>query len=429
MIILHWNCQGLRNPLTIPYLRDINRKYKIDILFLVETKNKDSFVQSLGKELQYPHSFVISPEGLGGGLAIFWRDTIECNFFRTPTLYQTDILVTEGSSTFCLTYVYGNPQRQLRQQQWSRMANQAHEGWYRRWPRLVIGDLNDIKDNTEKEGGSLKPEWYFQRFRSMLSSSGLHEVKTYGGVFTWIGNTKKGMVKTKIDRALATADWQDLFPKAWAQLLGWIGSDHRPLLLYTEDKKWKGKKLFRYDNRWRSNEEVKAVVRTTWQERCVQLSPYQFKEALKRCRHSLSKWKMENHYNTQKRILQLQDDLHRAYDSYPLDYHHITELKSQLNYEYKQEEEYWRTKSRVLWLKYGDKNTRFFHAKAKQRRSHNRITSLQDEQGQVKISEREIEDIILNYFNDLYTSSCSDNIDEVILFIKNGNTYKKNKFT
>ena len=57
MRILHWNCQGLRNPLTIPYLKDINRKYKIDILFLVETKNKDDYVQKLGDQLQFTHHF------------------------------------------------------------------------------------------------------------------------------------------------------------------------------------------------------------------------------------------------------------------------------------------------------------------------------------------------------------------------------------
>lgn len=46
----------------------------------------------------------------------------------------------------------------------------------------------------------------------------------------------------------------------------------------------------------------------------------------------------------------------------------------------KLEEEYWRTKSRILWLQAGDKNTRYFHSKTKQRRHINRITFLQDDQ-------------------------------------------------
>ncbi|XP_010513465.1 PREDICTED: uncharacterized protein LOC104789451 isoform X3 [Camelina sativa] len=42
------------------------------------------------------------------------------------------------------------------------------------------------------------------------------------------------------------------------------------------------------------------------------------------------------------------------------------------------EEEYWRTKSRIQWLHVGDRNTKFFHEKTKQRRCYNRITAITD---------------------------------------------------
>lgn len=58
----------------------------------------------------------------------------------------------------------------------------------------------------------------------------------------------------------------------------------------------------------------------------------------------------------------------------------LEDLKLQLQLQYRLEEEYWRTKSRILWLQAGDKNTRYFHSKTKQRRHINRITFLQDDQ-------------------------------------------------
>ncbi|KAG7586565.1 Ribonuclease H domain [Arabidopsis thaliana x Arabidopsis arenosa] len=397
---------------------DINRKYRIDILFLVETKNKDAYVQSLGVDLHFDHQILVSPDGLSGGLAIFWRNTVKCDFLSPPTLNYTDMYITEGNTTFCLSYVYGNPERKPRQQMWQMMENFIRGGLYQSKPRLVLGDFNEIKNNMEKLGGPSRPEWQFLNFRRMLNVSGLHEIKTFGGIYTWIGNRSAGTIKSRLDRAVATADWKEIFPKAMVQLLEWIGSDHKPLLLHTEDNKWKGMKLFRYDNRWRHNQEVQKTIQNTWSQQCSQLPPQQFHEALKRCRNSLSSWKSEQNNNSSKKIQQLHIALKQAYDSPSPDYNYITNLKGQLQQEYRLEEEFWRTKSRVLWMQAGDKNTRYFHAKTKQRRSHNRITALEDEAGNIKQTDKEIQNIIHSYFTNLYSSSGSDQLDMVLQHIQ-----------
>eukprot|EP00253_Pinus_taeda_P004744 PITA_04744 len=45
---------------------------------------------------------------------------------------------------------------------------------------------------------------------------------------------------------------------------------------------------------------------------------------------------------------------------------------------HKQDETFWRQKSRVQWLKEGDRNTRFFHSSTLEHRSHNRISTIKD---------------------------------------------------
>ncbi|CAL9224802.1 unnamed protein product, partial [Arabidopsis halleri] len=254
----------------------------------------------------------IHEDGLSGGLAIFWKDTVKCDFLSYPTLNYTDIYVSEGPVTFCLTYVYGNPERQPRQLMWNMMETLAKAGLYQSKPRIVLGDFNEIKHNGEKQGGPLRPEWQFANFRRMLRVSGLHEIKTYGGEYTWIGNRSSGTIRSRLDRVVASAEWKDKFPRAFVQLLEWIGSDHRPLLLHTDTTKWRGIKLFRYDNRWRFNKDVQLAVQNTWNQRCSHLSPLQFNEALKRCRHGLSSWKSEQQCNSHKKIQQLQLALQQA---------------------------------------------------------------------------------------------------------------------
>ncbi|KAG7563755.1 Endonuclease/exonuclease/phosphatase superfamily [Arabidopsis suecica] len=372
----------------------------------------------LGKDLQFAHHFLVSPDGTSGGLAIFWRDTVKCEFLDTPTLNCTDMYITEDSSTFCLTYVYGNPRRKLRQQMWHRMQSMVQAGLYQSKPRVVLGDFNEIKNNEEKSGGAYRPDWQFDNFQRMLNISGLHEVRTFGGFFTWIGNRSCGTIKSKLDRVVATTDWHELYPKAMVQLLDWCGSDHRPLLLQTEERKWRGKKLFRYDNRWRHDTEVHQVVQNIWKSECSHLLPHQFNEALKRCRNGLSQWKSKNNYNSQRKIQQLQMALNKAYESPSPDYNYISDLKIKLQHEYHLEEEYWRTRSHIQWLQLGDKNTRYFHEKTKQRRSHNRITSLEDNSGNILTEEKEIHELVHNYFEQIYSSAGAQRVDYVLQHIQ-----------
>lgn len=85
----------------------------------------------------------------------------------------------------------------------------------------------------------------------MLCALGLHDIKTIGGRFTWIGKRSKYLIMSRMDRAVANSDWLEMYPTATVTLLPWIGSDHRPLLLSINATKWKKVNLFRYDTRWR----------------------------------------------------------------------------------------------------------------------------------------------------------------------------------
>jgi len=49
----------------------------------------------------------------------------------------------------------------------------------------------------------------------------------------------------------------------------------------------------------------------------------------------------------------------------------------------KQEEIFWRQKSRIQWLKEGERNTRFFHKSTMANRAHNRISMIKDEGGEI----------------------------------------------
>ncbi|XP_058725646.1 uncharacterized protein LOC131596933 [Vicia villosa] len=73
----------------------------------------------------------------------------------------------------------------------------------------------------------------------------------------------------------------------------------------------------------------------------------------------------------------------------------------------------WRQRSRAVWLKEGDRNTRFFHAKANQRRKTNRIKRMMDSSRRWGSGPGKCEKILLEYFEGNFSSSNPSEISSV----------------
>lgn len=76
---------------------------------------------------------------------------------------------------------------------------------------------------------------------------------------------------------------------------------------------------------------------------------------------------------------------------------------------------YWVLRSRMNWLRWGDKNTRFFHAITIQRRQQNRISMLKVIGQEVWIKNPSIlKEMTLYFFNELYTSAGPQNFNPML---------------
>ena len=89
---------------------------------------------------------------------------------------------------------------------------------------------------------------------------------------------------------------------------------------------------------------------------------------------------------------------------------YLHSLESQLTQEYnlvlQQEYLYWRLKSRIMWLNYGDANTKYFHLKTIQRHSHLRVITLKDGTG-LWLTGEPLTHHIHNAFKTLFQASSS----------------------
>jgi hypothetical protein len=84
------------------------------------------------------------------------------------------------------------------------------------------------------------------------------------------------------------------------------------------------------------------------------------------------------------------------------------------------EEDLWRQRSRAIWIKSGDKNTKFFHNFASFRRNKNHIWEIRDESGEVHSGQGAIKKEVVKYFNFFYEESehvvINDQVDTASLY-------------
>ena len=186
MKVLSWNCRGMGSKWTISYLSEI--RHKPDFLFLAETKQEPDFVQKFQAHFGYDNLVTVDPLGRSGGLALFYN-----NEFQVKVLYSSnrmiDVEAEALGKTVYLTFVYGDPVQKMREQVWERLTRY---GLARSEPWFVIGDLNEITGNHEKDGGSIRSADSFVPFNNMIRNSGLLEFPARGNKMSWQGRRGKG---------------------------------------------------------------------------------------------------------------------------------------------------------------------------------------------------------------------------------------------
>ena len=82
------------------------------------------------------------------------------------------------------------------------------------------------------------------------------------------------------------------------------------------------------------------------------------------------------------------------------------------------QEIYWAQRSRISWMKHGDKNTKFFHSKASQRRRRNFIQGIRDKDN-IWVEENEaIAGVAVSYFETMFMTEGCDQLEDCIAAVQ-----------
>ena len=92
----------------------------------------------------------------------------------------------------------------------------------------------------------------------------------------------------------------------------------------------------------------------------------------------------------------------------------LKKLEAEINTLLDKEAKMWSLRARVNWLKDEDRNIRFFHSKASQRRHRNYIKGLFDSSGQWTTQPNQVVNTAINIYQQLFTTSNLENLKTVL---------------
>lgn len=123
------------------------------------------------------------------------------------------------------------------------------------------------------------------------------------------------------------------------------------------------------------------------------------------CRKAICKWSKEFYQNSRQALNDLRNQLDQAMSNQVPNETLIAEINTKLLNTYKEEENFWKQRSRQLWLTLGDTNSGYFHASTKSRKAKNRMSVLEDEDGLPCFEEEQISRVISKYYERLFTAT------------------------
>lgn len=131
----------------------------------------------------------------------------------------------------------------------------------------------------------------------------------------------------------------------------------------------------------------------------------------------LSKWGKSKFGNIKTRIKRIKEKLKQIQCNPHHEANVEAKLRGELDKFLEMEEVYWKQRSKTDWLKNDDRNIKYFHRKASQRRKWNSIDCIQNQDEEWLETKDQIKAYVVAFFKGLYTAGEAEN--EVLSSLSN----------
>jgi len=413
-IVGTWNIWGLNGSQKQNNVHAWTQKNNLDIFGLLETKigaaNLESIKTKLSPSHWHYHSNITSSSTCR--ILVGWNtQKLHLTCLHSASQWLTcEATLPSNPTPIRLTFVYGHntPAERLSLWRYISQASSLHTCT----PWLILGDFNAIMQSGDRSGGVTNWPSYQNDFNTCIHQSALLQVPYTGLKYTWHnGQHGSNTIQKKLDWIFGNPCLFSTWPDTHATFQPRSISDHSVMILNLQRLNNHQQSPFKFLNIWAERSDFLPTVASSWHAPITGNPMFQFTSKLRRLKTDLRQLHRQHTNNLIDRVRQAKaswDEAQFYLDQHPtLETAQITErtLATQYMQLCRDEESYFKQKSRIQWLQLGDRNTAFFHKSLLHRQVRNRIHSLQDTEGNVVHDQQEIRKMASTYFEDLLTAS------------------------
>ncbi|KAJ6983821.1 hypothetical protein NC653_026591 [Populus alba x Populus x berolinensis] len=321
-----------------------------------------------------------------------------------------EVTQTNSSLPIRLTFIYGHNTPAERQILWNYIVHESSLNSGLPW--LVLGDFNAIMSAGDRVGGDVHWPSYQNDFSSCINHFELLQVPFTGLQYSWHnGQIGSNTIQKKLDWVFGNSCLFSTWPATNAIFQPRSISDHSAIILSPQRPNQHRHNSFKFLNIWADRGDFLDIVASSWQEPVFGNPMFQFTTKLRRLKTVLRQLHLHHTSSITHRVAKAKTNWEAA--QFYLDQHPTSstaqsterEMVAQYMQLCKDEESYFKQKSRVQWLQLGDRNTSFFHKSLLHRQVRNKIHSLQDENGTLVHDPHDIGKLASTYFENILTAT------------------------
>jgi hypothetical protein len=272
-------------------------------------------------------------------------------------------------------------------------------------PWLVLGDFTETLCGYEHFLNTPQPEQQMEVFRNALAACNLHDIGFSGLPYTWDnGRSGNANVRVCLDRVVVDPAWRDAFDDAKVRHLVSSRSDHCPILVELRREEWEGReqRVFRYEIMWERVDSLLEEIKKMWCSTADKENLGGLASVLRNMQQAMRRWSREHFGAVIAKLNILRRELEEIKSRTAVnraDIHVVTDRMDELMFH---EEMMRLQRSRISWLKEGDRNTGYFHRRAQWRARKNKIKRLKRHYGSFTEAPNEMKGLAVCFFEDLY---------------------------
>lgn len=231
MNIIIWNCKGVFKPKFKQMVIDLINWHNPVVMVITKTKVSGYRDEEVIKGLPFDGFAMLETLGFAGGIWLLWKSSMVQVEVLSLTEQEIHVLLQVQSlpSSWLLSAIYDSPKFKNMCIMWENLKtiSDHHDlSW------ILIGDFNEVLDESEKFGGNSLSVRKFREYREYMDHCSLLDLGFLGPKYTWTNKRGIGnLIQEQLDRCWATPSWKTLFPEASVSHLARINFDHCSMLL------------------------------------------------------------------------------------------------------------------------------------------------------------------------------------------------------